>query len=752
MSSRLFRTMIAVALSTVIISYAPVALACGPFTLSAIFTHSVHPEYPLERFAEGKIGVVQTSYARSYLVVAYRYLAGNTLSETAQKGAVDLWKDRLDLRWPDDGNDASQLWLNERAKVPGVGDAPKIEVYRTREKPNEYDSFLNCQKDAFKTAAATLGERIAKYGPDNPWMKDWVTAQDQVFSNCGAGKQIPPAAPSGADALIKSDRDYQIAAANFYATSYSDARSGFERIAKENSSPWRTRAPYLVARTYVREASLGADESKPALLASAEKQLNAVLKDPAARETHEDARRLLTLVRLRLHPEERARELGQSLLDKKNDADFKQNLWDYTMLLDQFVLDPNADEERDVPAELRRDELTDWIATFQSDKPEAISHAIERWQATNSLPWLIAALAKAKATDGETKALISAAENVAPNSPAFPSAAFYAARLSIQAGQFDGAKTALDRLLTQQRDKFDTSGINELMTQRMLLAKDIAEFLTYAQQVPATFSWDDDGREIPAEGEELSGETKALNGKVLFDSDATRLFNEKFPLSIWRQAAETKSLALHLRKDVAQAAFLRAVILGDFKTADALVPTLKSVLPELNTYLDKYSAATQPDAKRFSAIYMWLKFPGFEPVVDSGIGRQTLAPSDQDSYRDNWWCTASYDAETPSPKVSNEMIPRFLADSQRAAGEKDYATLSAIGAGPNFLSKEVIQWATKNPADVRVPEALHLAVKSTRYGCTNKETARWSKAAFDLLHRRYGKSAWAKQTPYWFKE
>jgi hypothetical protein len=49
-----------------------------------------------------------------------------------------------------------------------------------------------------------------------------------------------------------------------------------------------------------------------------------------------------------------------------------------------------------------------------------------------------------------------------------------------------------------------------------------------------------------------------------------------------------------------------------------------------------------------------------------------------------------------------------------------------------------------------VPEALHIAVTSTRYGCTDKDTGRWSKAAFQLLHKRYPKSEWAKKTPYWF--
>jgi outer membrane protein assembly factor BamD (BamD/ComL family) len=64
----------------------------------------------------------------------------------------------------------------------------------------------------------------------------------------------------------------------------------------------------------------------------------------------------------------------------------------------------------------------------------------------------------------------------------------------------------------------------------------------------------------------------------------------------------------------------------------------------------------------------------------------------------------------------------------------------------------VIQWANSHPADPRVPEALHLAVKTTRYGCTDKDSARWSKAAFDVLHNKYPNSPWTKKTPYWFKD
>src|SRR6185503_7054210 len=104
------------------------ALACGPFSLDTIFSFSVHPEYPLEDFARGNIGIVQPSYARSYLYVAYRYLDGNGFSAPEQSALVELWGDRLNLRWEPSEEQSVKRWLDSRAKVAGVGEAPKIDV------------------------------------------------------------------------------------------------------------------------------------------------------------------------------------------------------------------------------------------------------------------------------------------------------------------------------------------------------------------------------------------------------------------------------------------------------------------------------------------------------------------------------------------------------------------------------------------------------------------------------------------------
>ena len=93
-----------------------------------------------------------------------------------------------------------------------------MNVYRTREKPREYESFLNCQQDAFVNATNLLNERVKLFGANSPQVQSWLTAQDTVFANCGEGRHIPKDAASEASdlpPLLRADHAYQIAAANF---------------------------------------------------------------------------------------------------------------------------------------------------------------------------------------------------------------------------------------------------------------------------------------------------------------------------------------------------------------------------------------------------------------------------------------------------------------------------------------------------------------------------------------------------------
>ncbi len=757
MSSNRRRSIFAVALLVTVLFQAPLSLACGPFSLLAVFSFAFHPDYPLNKFAAGDIGIVRPAYARSYLYVAYRYLNGGNFNPAEQEALVELWRDRIEGRGSLGEDSWIQTWQSEREKVI-TGAAPTIDVYRRREKPNDYETYINCQQDAFENAAATLRERIKKLGTENPALKQWVEAQDLVFANCSEGQQIPVALPSDAENALRADRDYQIASANFYGGNFDLAKTQFASIAGDAKSPWRTNAPYLVARALIRKASLGPAETKKAALAEAEERLNKILASPEMKPTHGAARRLLNIVQIRLHPEEKLRELGLMLATKTDPATLKQDLWDYTVLMDQFAGDGESHHQGGTsPAVLHGDELTDWIITFQSDKPEALDHSLARWQATSSVPWLIAALSKVEAGHADLSALQAAATKIQPASPAFATASFLSLRLDIAAGRSAEARTKLDELLRRHSSRFNRSALNLLEGQRSIVATGIDDFLAHAQRLPAGFSWDENGREIPVEDSELAEEGKPFQVKPLFDSDASEILNRKMPVRLLSQAAANKELPLHLRRDVTQAAWLRSVLLADTATATALVPTLKVVVPELTPFLDEYLSAGEPGAKKFAAIYAWLKFPGMEPVVDAGIGRGGPL-NERDSYRDNWWCSAALSAPDPqatadgqTPKT-NKTGPAFLTAAQRATADREYAALAALGATPNYLCRQVLDWATKNPADPRVPEALHLAVSATRYGCTDKQTGRWSKAAHDFLHRRYPNNEWTKKTPYWFKE
>jgi hypothetical protein len=747
------RPFTALALLLLLVSQAPSAFACGPFTLGAIFSFTIHPEYPLEKFAAGDIGIVQPTYARSYLYVTYRSLNGDKLSETEQAAAVELWRDRLELRWEPAEEPAVKEWLTARQKVAGAGDPPKFEVYRNREKPNEYDSYLNCQKDAFETATKTLEARLTKFGADSPAIKDWIAGQDLVFANCSEGQHIPAELPADADRLLRADRQYQIAAANFYSGNFAAAKTLFESISKDSQSPWRIIAPYLKARTTLREASLGPEEKKKEVLAEAEHELDEVLAKSELKSSHADARRLLGIVRLRLHPEERLRELAITLSNKSDSANLKQNLWDYTVLLDHYLDSDAHHQDSTKPAVPRGDDLTDWIVTFQANDAESANHALSRWEATSSTPWLIAALSKIGPQDAKAIRLQQAAENIPASSPAFPLAAYHSIRLDIAAGRSANARAKLDDLLQRQRSRFNVSAVNLLLHQRLLVATSVDDFLVYAQQKPAGFSWDDDGRELPAEPSEVSSELPATQDKPFFDPKASFTLNQQLSVALLAEAANSKRLPEHLRRDVAQAAWLRAALVGNHATANALVPTLKSLVPELGPLLTDYTSASDPAAKKFAALYAWLQFPGMQPVITPGLGRG-MPLDQQDSYRDNWWCGATLPdlaIEKLAPAKA-EKAPSFLTTTQLNIAEKEFASISSLGVIPNYLCQQVIAWATQHPNDRRVPEALHLAVRTTRYGCTDKETGKWSKAAYDFLHRRYPGNTWTKQTPYWFKD
>lgn len=744
------------------------ASACGPFARYAIFTYDKHPDFPLEGFARGRLGVLKPEYARSYLYVAYRYMNGMSFSPAEQAALASLWRERFAYDWHDTVEDGKAKWLAARKKVKGAGPDPEIESFRATGR-EQYDSFLNCTNDAFESAARTLEERIRQLGAESADVKDWLQAQDKVFGNCASGETIPEAATVSSQ-LIRADRAYQIAAAKFYAMKFDEARADFERIAADSSSPWHQTARYLVARSLIRKASLGEEAKRNETLTEAESELKRTLNDIKQGPLHESAERLMNLVKLRLRPEERLRELSQELMKREPNPDLKQELWDYTILLDKYL----GSEEEPVEESVKKsaetvitDDLGDWLRTFQANDKASYEHAIDRWRKTDSQAWLVAALSKARGRDADVPALMAAAGRLVPDSPAYATASFHLVRLLLESGDRAGARSRLDNIF-QNQSVLPSSAVNQFLHQRMLLSATLEEFLRYAQRRPSAFSWGDDGREIPIDTKELNGdaELKQLAGLTLFDEDSIQIMNDRLPLSLLQEAASNRTLPDHLRRRVALAAWTRAVMLNDVETAKALSPVLAALAPEMKALLTEYTNATTAANAEAVALYTLLKFPGARPYVDSNVGRLTPL-SRRDIYRDNWWCDrtptaastegeaagASDEGATAKPAAFNAQTAQldFLTAAQSAAADKERARLLSLGTAPNYLARETVEWANRTPNNARIPEALHLAVMATRYSCVDKDTGPLSKAAWQLLHSRYKNTAWARKTPYWFK-
>ena len=60
------------------------AVACGPSVIQSIFVFKESPDLPFSDFAAGKIGIIQPTFGRKTLLVAYRYLNGGTFTPDDQ--------------------------------------------------------------------------------------------------------------------------------------------------------------------------------------------------------------------------------------------------------------------------------------------------------------------------------------------------------------------------------------------------------------------------------------------------------------------------------------------------------------------------------------------------------------------------------------------------------------------------------------------------------------------------------------------
>jgi len=323
---------------SVIFQLSPLTKACGPESLQPIFVMRDSPDPPFREFTQGKIGILKPEFGRKTLVIAYRYLNGGSFNEEEQKALIEALKGT----GPEPNTEEKiKEWIAARKLViKGENELP--DIYR-ESRFGSYDFFPNCTSNAFEVAIETLNDRAARFGADNNDVQEWLSGQDTVFRNCSDKSSIPTTLGPERPEWLRKDRDYQTAAAFFYSLQFDEAVKRFEMISQDNESSWQALADYLVGRTLLRQASLERDE--PAKLKANQKAEAYVVGLSGRAGKYRDAtRKLLALIRYRLHPEERVRELAQTL-QQSGSVDLRQDLIDYVWLLDKFDAQVQKQEE-----------------------------------------------------------------------------------------------------------------------------------------------------------------------------------------------------------------------------------------------------------------------------------------------------------------------------------------------------------------------------------------------------------------------
>jgi len=627
---------------------------CGPFLPEAVF-HSEGGPDGSTAFNLGQLGILLPTYARHYQVIAYRFLSGEGLNE-AEAQALSGGPRGAILGFLSD--ESSNPWLAARNKVPGVVPLQRLDLYREVQKDGFYGTYLNCNDDAFRTAASTLERLGAK-----PYAADWIAAQDMVFADCAQGAAIP--SPTS-DPQLRPDRAYQIASAKFYSEQYVAARQDFQTIAADASSSWHEIAPYLAARCLIRAGKWP----------EAEKELQSIVDNPKLARWHASANGLLRFVWVRLHPAGRMHELALALVKPDSQATIAQDLIDYRKLFDQDVKpDPG-------------DDLTGWIACYQAGG----KGALEKWRANGSLPWLVAALQYASFERSGPPDLLAAAAAVKPDSPAYLTVNYQRVHLLPP----DDARTLTDQLLKLE---MPVSARNQIRAERLRVARNFEEFLSYASRTPV-----DD----------------AKPGMELLDADSAAVLDSAVPLAMLRQASTSPLLPEEIRQELQSVVSIRNLVLAQ--------------------------------SPNFDDVFHLLHTPGEAPFVRGGYARP-YPPGELGMLQDSWWCQGARSPANwvPPDRQPPEPVANFLSAANREEAAAERRKLAVLPAAPDWLGAQAVAYAAAHPEDPRVPESLYLVVRATRYGCTDAQTGDASKRAFDLLHRRYPNTEWAKKTPYWYK-
>ncbi len=783
----------------------PPARACAPDLAYSILVNGNHPDLPLKLYAAGNIGVVQPGWAKSYLVVAYRYLNLKPLSKYEQDSIVNLWHFRINhgSRFSTMGLiDDRDAYLALRSKAIGA-DAKKNSDLSWNMGRFCYDHAIS--DSSMSQARQTLTQLLQKYKPLSPQVREWVKAQDGLYGLPVQKEQqviAPAELPKTADSTLQDYRNYQIAAANFYLHNYDKALSKFEQIAAKANSPLKDIASYMVLRVKADDVRLTHNDENNTvanLLQSAASRADKV-------STRENILNLLRPINYLHETSVEAVKMLSSSIVRGTTERFGGDVGDLTFLLDGNPLqeestaepistatdskadskpDASSDESKTIKELVAASDLADWVITIQSSvfadlhyddsnegkaKEKArekryASHALQMWRQTKSLPWLVAAVTTNGLRSPATSDLREAAKNVARTSPAYLTCRFYIADALIDSDKKQEARAVLLPLLGTS--KLPPSSRNLFGMQMAAASATAADYLKFAvQYAPETLQSNTD-LVTPKFLKDESRNSYSTEVPA-FDSEVADDISRNAPLSTWMAFAQSNSIPQQFKAIVLRSAWTRAQLLQRNDQALKISDAMAATNPVLRNSVARFKSAPEGLARQFAGACVVLKNFGMTPYLGGGLERHgervdefdwyngnfwvpfPLVKEKQDSDQDRWsfYETVAFNgsvamAERMKGYGANGLNSRLTPAEKKQADEERALLLKNNPS--RYYGQTVLSWAKSHPSDPDVPEMLYRVVKLPKWTAESKDGSEFSKKAYLALHSKYPGSKWAKK-------
>ncbi|HVV69705.1 MAG TPA: hypothetical protein VHE99_11865 [Gammaproteobacteria bacterium] len=761
-----------------------------------------HPDFPLNGYVAGQLGRVPSSFASSYLLVAYRYLNHNAFTKTQQQTALAAWEkyfndvfsmEELDYAGPINAIDGqlnkhlaqqnhtaalaqwvktiqaraadyfnwrsarlAALGLPTEVPMPGADDNDSqaaVDVFY-QELANKEDNigqiypatgfnYLKLATERLLAVKKALEQanKSQLTQPVDAVLKTWISAQQQIFKKSAEGGEQA----RNLLAQLPTNLPPLVAADKDYSIAASSFYSQDSQLVEMSAGLFSKLAhqsdyPWHVWAEYLKNRALF---------------VAANLSEQSANNCDARCQNL----------KQQALQGMQNLAKSADNPEVKAAAVDYERIIHMLNREPNTLSAliQRLDADFRTQDFYDfivlpqdaldknqafiqWLNYVKNNDTDSFAAAYQHWQQKpKEFAWLWLAVNKLSAASAsQQKELEQAVLAIPENDYAYiPVRAALIEQSNNLANPVSAPKQRelIDSVLKQITPGTQFSTSRFLLDQRAAYAASLDDLMQHA------FFFPDNNASImhPADVKGWS-----LNYMV---PAAVEVINQ-LPMSVLLKLADMRALPDNYRPALYANLWVRAVLLNDTAMIAKTASKAAQFNPVLKDTIAKMAAATNNDARETAFLSALLTYPSLSPMFPLNL-YQTWNAFDDGSMANNNAVVLKpeqFDSEYNNflwqkctPKTCKNSPADFLTNKEKSDYQAQYAKLINLDSGSTYIANRLVVLARKHPRDETYARLLALAIKATRY--TNGD----SKRAFIILKKLYPNTQASEETEYYFK-